>query len=956
MASEPTGADERATLVTLLQEAARLEHCLMASYLYSACSLRSTPSEFAAADGRENRRRAIQFERSREWKGTMLAVAREEMMHLHYVQCLLRAIGEPPHFTLPDRNDEGSWQIGSWKARIGDQPAPERGTAVPVKPLSVMNARRFVLYESTDALQSADPFGPEVSSVFDQLYALERELRLAQTTHGIRDPDRRQELEAGLRDLEISLLPVEPRPEPPGLALMRIELEVEAAAEVEFQSIAELYEEEILPRYREAFERGWVRNTNENLNDELLDPDKAGAGLLPIGPIYRDKNFEAAARRAQKNPLDDYMDVAAIIGEIADEGEGATEFLPGAAALLADVEEIGGPRAYLDAVIVARDPHTETPKWIEDGERLRFSHLYRFAMLLRDLEHERDLARDAGIEFDPVREEVAAGVNVGKTLAEQFNAVYVVLVAWLARFYEVPTWDSDMPRRKGLEMIASWPLMSIAVRPFLELSALCGVKPGQLFRLEQNALPEGSPARKLRELLEGIGHTQQTNDEADRLAVEVLREAATWAEDALADVVREHAPNRARSLITRRLEGLVMLREFERQYPYRIAGGYAEKPPTDADFRRREPDGNRYEEAPQSRMFRDSHVLRLRFAGRGLVQCATDPDSPRDEAGCSGTHFLHASDGERVLDRSLVWQPEFAQHAIRRGPDQQLPPLGVQGVEVALLAADGPGEKPIDGLRTIDEWPLDELLPQSTLRIDLDTKHGQTPYLFGDNHLVWRDGEPIDPFILAATLDRDGERIDLLRREVFNDGVSLANMTPLQRALSGRGPLPNIWRIKKDGKLQFPDWVISILPESFRSMLEAPAFPRNWLEARTAALADALAQALEGSPTSQKDVDAAISYAARRSRFAVPRGTTVAWLGIGLDYRHSLSGAAADTSDPTPLLAAVGEASGHELRLAEPSRALPNGRWYVSYTKANMDTDALSDLVYGELFIPVVSG
>ena len=68
-----TDASGRDVLVQLLNEAAKLEHCLLDAYLYTASSIKSTPQEFATLpDGRVNRRRAIQFERARLWKKMIL--------------------------------------------------------------------------------------------------------------------------------------------------------------------------------------------------------------------------------------------------------------------------------------------------------------------------------------------------------------------------------------------------------------------------------------------------------------------------------------------------------------------------------------------------------------------------------------------------------------------------------------------------------------------------------------------------------------------------------------------------------------------------------------------------------------------------------------------------------------------------------------------------------------------
>src|SRR5688572_28893071 len=115
---EKTKNQSRQLLVEMLQEASQLEHSLLNTYLLAACSLKSTPQEFGSIGGKPNNRRAIHFEKARIWKQTILKVASEEMLHLHYVQCLLRALGEPPHFELPNRAENGNWVIPNWNLKI----------------------------------------------------------------------------------------------------------------------------------------------------------------------------------------------------------------------------------------------------------------------------------------------------------------------------------------------------------------------------------------------------------------------------------------------------------------------------------------------------------------------------------------------------------------------------------------------------------------------------------------------------------------------------------------------------------------------------------------------------------------------------------------------------------------------------------------------------------------------
>ena len=119
-------APERKLLVDMLEQAGQLEHCLLNTYLYAACSLKSMPQEFETVgnEGAQegsllNRRRAIVFERARAWKQCLLGVAREEMVHMHYVECLRRGLGERPSLSLPRRDPQtDNWLVPNWKALI----------------------------------------------------------------------------------------------------------------------------------------------------------------------------------------------------------------------------------------------------------------------------------------------------------------------------------------------------------------------------------------------------------------------------------------------------------------------------------------------------------------------------------------------------------------------------------------------------------------------------------------------------------------------------------------------------------------------------------------------------------------------------------------------------------------------------------------------------------------------
>lgn len=85
--------NDREELIYLLTEAAEFEHTVMCSYLYAQWSLKRstdegiTEQELAAID---------------RWRGLILSVAMEEMLHLALVNNLLAAIGAAPHLSRPD--------------------------------------------------------------------------------------------------------------------------------------------------------------------------------------------------------------------------------------------------------------------------------------------------------------------------------------------------------------------------------------------------------------------------------------------------------------------------------------------------------------------------------------------------------------------------------------------------------------------------------------------------------------------------------------------------------------------------------------------------------------------------------------------------------------------------------------------------------------------------------------
>jgi hypothetical protein len=83
----------RRRLVSLLTEAAELEHALMCQYLYAAFSMKRHPDEGVTWQ---------QLELMRRWEASIMLIARQEMEHLGLVCNLLTAIGEAPWLTRPN--------------------------------------------------------------------------------------------------------------------------------------------------------------------------------------------------------------------------------------------------------------------------------------------------------------------------------------------------------------------------------------------------------------------------------------------------------------------------------------------------------------------------------------------------------------------------------------------------------------------------------------------------------------------------------------------------------------------------------------------------------------------------------------------------------------------------------------------------------------------------------------
>ncbi len=91
MTAEPDiVVDHREELIALLTEASEIEHGLMCCYLYAAFSLKTSDDSGLTPE---------QLKATRRWRGIILDVAIEEMVHLGLVANLMSAIGARPNFS-----------------------------------------------------------------------------------------------------------------------------------------------------------------------------------------------------------------------------------------------------------------------------------------------------------------------------------------------------------------------------------------------------------------------------------------------------------------------------------------------------------------------------------------------------------------------------------------------------------------------------------------------------------------------------------------------------------------------------------------------------------------------------------------------------------------------------------------------------------------------------------------
>jgi hypothetical protein len=398
-----------------------------------------------------------------------------------------------------------------------------------------------------------------------------------------------------------------------------------------------------------------------------------------------------------------------------------------------------------------------------------------------------------------------------------------------------------------------------------------GTRKAQLFLQSENGLPAEPPdAHELAKLFlrsqtEDDFLTADRCKEMDAYALNVLEHAATWATTQLSVLERcpaDSMPEFASVMlvIKNRLTLLQALAEFKKQFAFRQAGGYSITMP-DLSYLQQHLNSYQYEENPfrdpdqqQPPLYLNTAALRLRFAGRGLVQLATDPDPPLDEVGVSGTHMLHAADvksSTTCFNRALVLQPDLNPKAIVRkehggkmgvnlveaalvyntdssGPQIGFSPLGQMSSVGAVQASGMQNYLAVEGWQELFTLKSQDILQGRPIRMNLlPDLNGQWPYLVGQNHLVWQDGEPIDPFILTINSDQavaadasantvpQQEPSIWAGRQIYGD-KSILEMSPVQRIASTRG------LCGFDSIDNLLSWAVSVMDEEDQLLVQSP--------------------------------------------------------------------------------------------------------------------------------------
>lgn len=149
---QPDVVDTRSELLSLLTEAAELEHGLACAYLYAAFSMRQEISEGLSWEEQQIAKR---------WAAQIYFVASQEMLHLAQVWNLLTSIGGAPYYLRPNLPQSKKYYPLSLPLEL--------------LPFSARTMETFIQFEHPRDVQAPLPTGPEFRyNTIGQLYSLIR--------------------------------------------------------------------------------------------------------------------------------------------------------------------------------------------------------------------------------------------------------------------------------------------------------------------------------------------------------------------------------------------------------------------------------------------------------------------------------------------------------------------------------------------------------------------------------------------------------------------------------------------------------------------------------------------------------------------------------------------------------------------------------------------------------------
>ena len=128
--------DTREELVYLLGQACEIEHGLMCEYLYAQFSLKRGLDEGLTPD---------QLARVQAWEAALIAVIKQEMLHLALATNILTAIGAAPHFERPNFPILSRWY--------------PPGVQIALVPFGQRALRHFIYLERPEGMAMDDAAG-----------------------------------------------------------------------------------------------------------------------------------------------------------------------------------------------------------------------------------------------------------------------------------------------------------------------------------------------------------------------------------------------------------------------------------------------------------------------------------------------------------------------------------------------------------------------------------------------------------------------------------------------------------------------------------------------------------------------------------------------------------------------------------------------------------------------------